>query len=278
MRGLDELEGARRKLIRADHHLHALWRELKVFSESDACSIRSETNLGRGGEPFIRCNYFIDRLEPIPHNWSLYVGDVLGNLRSALDHAAWAVVLHQRGVEFAHANRKRIYFPIWPTPEEFAGCFVVQNVSSEAVDAFRESQPYVYGKSDETFRDSLRALQELVNIDKHRELHIAIFKGHQAKVTTQPAIPGGKGEFVHKGPLYVGAKVATFSGLRPESPKVNVQCDLTIEIALEVTPTTPFVPLQVGLREIRLRTRKAIHALKPIVLEDSHNSPPGSSE
>lgn len=251
------LDSARHKLARADHHLHELWDELKTFTGGEPYGVRSETNL-EGTEQPIRCEYFIDKFTPPPDHWPLLVGDAVQNMRAALDHAAWALVVSERGATFANQYRRSIYFPIKIGPKKFAADFVIQKLSSGARAVLEELQPY---KRDARHpeRDALWVLNELSIIDKHRALHIIVFHSREVKITAEPFLENGRPELVEKGPLSKGAKVVTFTATRPlAAPYVKVHFQLTTEIAIQAPPGTAAVPLDLGLREIRARTAQAL--------------------
>jgi hypothetical protein len=59
----------------------------------------------------------IDEAPEIPPHFGLVTGDVLHNLRSALDHLAWQLVAH--GAEPHPRNLRQIQFPIYDSVEAY---------------------------------------------------------------------------------------------------------------------------------------------------------------
>ncbi len=43
----------------------------------------------------------------------MLIGDAIQNMRAALDHATWGLIVSERSRTFANRNRKSIYFPIY---------------------------------------------------------------------------------------------------------------------------------------------------------------------
>lgn len=108
-----------------------------------------------------------------PARWGLVLGDVAHNLRSSLDHLAWALV--SRGIRppslLSDNEAEKIYFPIaegktWfdkSLPKKLPG------VRSADIARIRWCQPYRRGKRDR-HRHSLVLLNRLNIRDKHRTL------------------------------------------------------------------------------------------------------------
>jgi hypothetical protein len=136
---------------------------------------------------------------PIPDDWALITGDILTNVRAALDHA---VFLHIR-VNKPNLDRKLIQYPIedrkaqWENKKKW--------FKSPVTKVIGQSQPYRHGA--DFAGHPLRALRELVNRDKHRDLVIASY--------AMSAFDVGKRDLytvvstkLHKVPMEVGAVVA----------------------------------------------------------------------
>ena len=103
--------------------------------------MRSENNL-ESRDPEIWCRYFVDKFTRPPAHWSLLAGDAAQNLSAALDHAAWVLVLRAKGEQWAWENRRRIYFPIRATREEFDDHFLVKNLPPDLVAVLEQLQPF----------------------------------------------------------------------------------------------------------------------------------------
>jgi hypothetical protein len=161
------LDGIHAKLARADKHLEALDSELRAFAEKEPYGFRGEvdTQTSRWVARF-------ELREPIPIELSVTVGDIVHNLRSALDHIAFALV--------PKASRWRTMFPIYDDPEEFLCAVRIPakrnrgplgglQPDSLAFALIESTQPYAGGNPPETLHP-LRVLADLNNEDKHRTI------------------------------------------------------------------------------------------------------------
>jgi hypothetical protein len=102
-------------------------------------------------------------LPAIPLRTSCILGDVVHELRTALDNVAWA--LAQRA-GFA-GNPRKIQFPISLDASDFAGRrATLTEIFGAAVDVLEQVQPY-------HDRPGLRWLQHLNNVDKHEAVVLA---------------------------------------------------------------------------------------------------------
>ncbi len=115
----------------------------------------------------------------VPIEWSIRVGEILYNLRSALDHLVWQLVL-------ASGNRPTRFnqFPILDSEEQWTPARIVkvlEGVSDENKKIVRYLQPFnpvlqlpVDGKYRACNAQVFRTLRELCNIDKHRHLNLVL--------------------------------------------------------------------------------------------------------
>ncbi len=147
------------KIDRAKEHTAELKRQLNTFFSSNPFKV------GAKRDPQTqRLIYYIVSAEPIPDVISLVVGDVIQNLRSALDHLAYQIVCNDTGEKPPKPNA--IYFPI---ADDFTRYEAKKNNNLEgahpdtiaAIDALK---PYKGGN------DTIWALHRLNNIEKHRVL------------------------------------------------------------------------------------------------------------
>jgi hypothetical protein len=161
------LEGVNAKLARAEKHLQALDSELAAYAEKNPYSFRGEVQTETS-----RWVARVEVREPIPIELSITVGDIVHNLRSALDHIAFALV--------PKANRRRTMFPIYDDPEEFLCAVRVPakrkrgplgglSPDSPAFALIESAQPYAGGNPPDSHHP-LRILAALNNEDKHRTI------------------------------------------------------------------------------------------------------------
>lgn len=169
---LHGVDGVKVKLERAYYHLHELDRDIVYFLHLQLYDIVSEIHADKRE----LAAYFRLRQNPLPA-WAGGVGDVVHNLRSALEHLAYQIVDATSGTV-----GRDIKFPIytsesnyrrWRTPvpernrrDPFTG------VDPRAIDAIEAEQPY---RGQDRHNHPLAILNRLWNHDKHRVLIPAIF-------------------------------------------------------------------------------------------------------
>lgn len=157
---IDRFESALWKIDRARKHTDDLEAEVHAFWATDPHEIETV------GTPFAgRGFYRVKRIAAMPESIPLIAGDAAHNIRSALDHFAWAAASPQeRG---AHT-----YFPVLSSAAAYAQDKWQKQVSRQMrgasaglIEAVVRLEPW------ETGRDSLLwAIHELDRVDKHRLL------------------------------------------------------------------------------------------------------------
>src|SRR5215469_3237540 len=152
------LWSARFKLVRAEEHLDSVLHILRGFAYGD-CHIFGEKDAER--------NLVIFRvsLPKPPDILACVIGDFLFNVRCALDHIIYSLVLSNAPNEL----RDSTAFPICSTADNFAAArkrHRLDGVPEKAVALIERLQPYHAGN------EPLAMLDELHNIDKHKSLHL----------------------------------------------------------------------------------------------------------
>jgi hypothetical protein len=152
---------AQRKLTRGIEHIETLREEIAEFEDGDAYVFSTEREPRSAQEIFHRC--FATEIKPPPDHWPLLVGEAIQNLRSALDHAVYALAPKRQ--------RNRTQYPIFTDECEFQviGSTLLPGVPPAIRALIQESQPYRCLPQAPDL-DSLEILRTLSNIDKHREL------------------------------------------------------------------------------------------------------------
>lgn len=156
------IPGARKKLARAKFHAEALRAEVQAFKDQDPYDFEMKSLGNARGESDFRVLVKVAEGAPaVPESWALTAGDVLTNARAALDHAVYPHV----SATAPSVARWKIQHPIVDTEAAFevkAGWF-----ADGVRQIVEDSQPY---KASDPLGHPFRALRELVNIDKHRDL------------------------------------------------------------------------------------------------------------
>lgn len=161
--------GVQAKVERAKEQIMSLHREILEPSRSAAAVL---SNL-EGTTFRVAANPEWD--EQITLRWSVIVGEIVHDLRSALDHLVWELVSADGG-----KPDDSTFFPVYTrAPDgEFAAYTQkargpLVGVNKRHVDFIESSQPYQGGKAKQ-----LGLLRELSNVDKHRHMVAApVFLG-----------------------------------------------------------------------------------------------------
>ena len=224
-----DLFGTWVKLNRAQIHLHVFNDKVgkRLEKEQQSVSRHVEDN----GAKHV---YRFDGSTDLPDDWSAMIGDVLHNLRSALDHLAWQLVLAAGG----KPNKWRNYFPIhlacpkdqdgFPVPLYLAG-----KVSVEAIEFIESVQPY-HGRNSDERREALWLLHDLNRIDKHRELLVSFLAWDHAKHEVPPE--GTNVTYYGRPTLVTGEPVGYFT-VDPPDPDLDLNPEFVFDVFLpEVRP------------------------------------------
>jgi hypothetical protein len=157
------LGGVYLKLDRAEQHLNEILRMLSLVKVGE-CHISSEHNKN--------LDSLVQRISITPKpdpTLAVLVGDFLFNVRSALDHLVWQLVILNNGVPDGDNM-----FPITTEPDLFTAAITprgrrkgrLHGVDQSHVALIEGLQPYHRGNK------SLKRLDALHNTDKHRTLNL----------------------------------------------------------------------------------------------------------
>lgn len=179
-------ESARLKTRRAHNHLIALEECVKRFVQSEAYSIYSEKDTHtREHIVFLK----VEKTPPV-EEWAAVAGDVVHNLRSALDHIVWELSIRHSGRPTlpVTGDWKRIEFPIIRDRDYFfyakkpialanlgarsSGLDKIGCLDPRFQALFERLQPFRYGPRYD--RHPLQVLHEVDLIDKHRALPVLV--------------------------------------------------------------------------------------------------------
>ena len=191
---MSDLNGVRIKIARANLHLAELKERLDDWRGAEPYPIIVEI------EPNTRDQLWKVGADPLPPPNLPVIGDMLFNLRSALDHLAWQLILKAKGTPSS-----RTEFPIFNDPDKWrrdsprkmAG---MNDAMKNRIEALQPCfSKHIYNNA------ALWGLQEYGNTDKHRTLLIV-------PVSTQDMLwePGGNPSYFHKGPVEKETILAKF--------------------------------------------------------------------
>jgi hypothetical protein len=145
------------KVERAKKHISDLEVGIQAFRDSQPYTIEIKPNPKTGENV-----HYISSIREIPSVIAVTTGDILYNLRAALDHLAyqlaWVKGTRDKGI------LGRTYFPIFDSAKKYktGKSGKVEGLSQAAIDAIDATEPYKGGN------DTLWQLHRLNIIDKHR--------------------------------------------------------------------------------------------------------------
>lgn len=250
------------KIERAREHVDALKSEIDAFWKDEPYVVVPEEEQQTGDRVF---RVRIQR--ELPRRWAAIAGDVVHNLRSALDHLAWQLV-EANGNTPDH----RTEFPIGRDANDFnSRCLKkVKGASDPAVRLVASLEPYKGG--DERFF----ALHTLDIVDKHRLLitvgaaRDSVIHGPEAIKIVEVRLGGPDGPIVplpfepeyvrfhfaalHKAfPLKDGAEIYRIERALRDRPNVDMNPQFHFEAAFGETGVfegEPIVPILVQLANL----------------------------
>ena len=164
---MDKLDGVRLKRERARDQIKLLNSQIDTFlNAGDTGPYSASINFDRDTSELTIVAKLERRADTM---WGVQVGEIVHNLRSALDHAVNQLVIPD--------PKSKNQFPIFIDVDRFQGDGIgkfLKGVNSKAVALVRSEQPFPKedGGTGEGERSPLWHLQELSNADKHRLIHV----------------------------------------------------------------------------------------------------------
>jgi hypothetical protein len=245
---------ARVKVNRAWNHLQVLDERVAVFRQANADAFTVEHDPKSGKDVYSR-----GQIGPLPTEIALIFGDLITNLRSALDHIVYALWVKHHGTD----PESRSEFPIFLFPRNVTvdgrsrlgfdpkGISLIEPLPPEAKDFIEAQQPY-HGTPPESH--DLWLLQTLVNIDKHRAIPLItpMSESPGVEVAVTEGIEGGGPAIEWHGPaMREGDPILSLP--RPDDTYRHFQPELSVDVFV-------FVP---GMKPVRV-TEAATHLHKRI--------------
>jgi hypothetical protein len=198
-------------------------------------------------------------LEAPPESLSLLLGEVLHNLRSALDHEVYRQAAAQKGA--AWPGLERCAFPTFDDPQEYSQQRkrLIGGLKPEvqtAIDRFQSCD-----SNPEPAAIKLRLLNDLSRIDRHRLLHLTVLSleelGLRQRAPGQPDEESPLPPPPDDGAIYLDVRM-TLAARFADGPAVgeniiHVLNDLTIAVAATIEK----------LRVIELRPDPAAQTTAP---------------
>ena len=213
---------ARLKLDWAREHLTKLHLEIASFAERQVQHVGIDVSADRRTY-LVYISMLRRRTPPSP----LIVGDVLFNLRAALDHVIYELHETANGGPLPPDKRRMPEFPIWDDRRKYRrnGRKRVAALPARAQALVQSFQPYHRSARDST-PGHLGLLNDLNVIDKHRTLHIVT---EQVAVYPVDNVPGRVVE-VFPSPIHKGALIARWTFDEPQTEQMYVDTRSTVRV------------------------------------------------
>jgi hypothetical protein len=220
----DALAGTYLKIDRAKEHLDSLRAECEAFSDREPYTWFTEFE-DRPDE--LREYEVFAEIHENPHPYlGLIAGDVIQNLRSALDQLVWSTIDPAR-------RSNETGYPISLTKDGYKslGPQRLAGATDPARTLIEKTQPYNWGARAKDH--PLAILRHLSNLDKHRTLlPVALVRRNQY-VTRRGEVEIVGFTYLAREAVNEDAPVMRFLTRGEPAEQVNVNPYLTFEIAIE---------------------------------------------
>jgi hypothetical protein len=176
----------------------------------DPREYQSTSNERCHGDPYVRMRWLLTKAPPaIPLSFAALLGDVIQNLRAALEYSAWAAA----SAEARKSSPRRISFPILDRRSDYEKWVSGRSkIFSDATFRVLEwAQPF---QANVEQLHPLRILRTLSNTDKHRLLSVVDHAHIQVGVELDP-MPPTYNWWVAEGPVQEGGMLAELVFPRP---------------------------------------------------------------
>lgn len=230
-------DGSRLKLDRAQVHLDWLNRRIDELERGKAYAFRTYANAD-GTKHEVRV---VAKRSP-QISWGVRIGELLFNLRSALDQLIVALV-----DDYGGTQTNRIQFPIFDVDDKRAQLAMRElsdaRLPGPAMTELKALQPYNGREPNHpqfSFFEGLRLLHELNRIDKHRLLHVLAVIADDFTFPLDQ-FPEGRFNMVPVDAVDDGTLLAEFYPKKPQS-HMKVNGEVGILIGIEKTTETPVLP------------------------------------
>jgi hypothetical protein len=226
-----DLGSVQAKLHRAHDHLELLHSEIDAFLSRKPYELVVETN-----PKHTEIYAVVKERERVPMAWSILVGEIVHNLRSALDHVVSQVVVRRTGLP---PSTRTTRFPIFLSADDYRATrgekVWLRGVGSGGRAIIKAAQPFETG---EGAASPLWHLHELSNWDKRRAIPLVAAARRSAEVEAVTGELWRRG-IAFEGPLehdkVLGTVPLTPGGvpLNEHIAKLKMETKLTFQITIQ---------------------------------------------
>ena len=221
----DAVRGIRRKIAHAQEQLEFLEVDIQRFWDRQSIVL-----VGDFDPASLKVTVRLRIIEPMPVEWPIIFGEVVHNLRSALDHCVYQLTISHSGKPLKMSGfpillDKAAFFMCGKSNglSERSGLYQIRGVSPVAQTFIEGLQPYNHGDR----KSVLWNLHRAWNQDKHRLINLMAAVPKSASVTVDPPVDHALKMFA--GPKEDGAVVAEVTFV-PGGPIVEVGGEITFQV------------------------------------------------
>jgi hypothetical protein len=170
-----KFKASHKKIERADKHISELDRALTDFGKSDFYTLRIDTD-SKEKTKFLAIDYDKSAIPLI--DFAIMVGDVLHNLRSALDIMYCEIVSRCGGkvtkwTRFPIRNtRKELLAPLGNALEQKQISLKVQRIIVNTVKPYKAGNPFLWGLDDLNIMDKHQLVIPVLELIVLRDVHL----------------------------------------------------------------------------------------------------------
>lgn len=217
----DAVTGAFVKIRRALEHRDALLPLIAKEREQYPHRLESRSNRGASSDPLVKVEWRVTGLRPeLPPVCSAVFADFIQNMRTALDHMAWDLIIDDSRTR----NARSVYFPLVTEATKLPRLVstLQRRYAPEVAEVIASVQPC---QATDPYDHPLGRLVFLSNADKHRTVQVI----RRAQVDLGPVrvVPepvGGVRSWVKTGAFEPEDVIATVEWERPlEAMEMEVQ-------------------------------------------------------
>jgi len=235
--GTDPFAGARARLDRASEQIGALEAEFHEFPERTQ-AVRELFDPGTGRK---RLEYVAT--EEFPSSWPAIVGEIVYDLRSALDHAVYELTCLESGGPLGHTG-----FPIFEDEARYdevttrgdpalgSGVFMIRGVNPYAKAAIRRLQPFEVRKAAPFEEPALGLLTELNAVDRQRAIPLCRLRWTGSTIRSRRPVRDLR--FHWEPTLENGAVLASWTPTN-STHELDMDADLDFDVAFDVGEPVP---------------------------------------
>jgi hypothetical protein len=248
------LASVREKIFRAEEHLAPIKTSIEACL--DKCHVISER------DPDVTTFRFTLNLPTPDLRLSIMIGECLHNLRSALDHIVWQLVLVNTQTPI-----KENMFPVCETVDGFnrqASRQRLHGISVAAQTLIEGLQPYAAGYP--VHLHPLWVVNQLNNIDKHRALVLAAVYGSNATISATHEPTGLVfGEISGIETLRDGAIITIRCADINLAKEMNMQIKTQLSVVFEETPVNGFEVNSIMCGVVKFIKDRVIPTFEPLL-------------